>query len=80
MKTDKRLNTISLKDCDITSIIKSLKPTKAHGVGNISIHIIQLCGDSITLIFKFSLSNGTFPDTWKMANKMSVHKKKSEKI
>ena len=80
MKTDKRLNTISLKDCDITSITKSLKPTKAHGADNISIHIIQLCGDSITLIFKFSLSNGTFADTWKMANKISVHKKKSEKI
>ena len=34
MKTDKRLNTISFKDNDITSIIKSLKPTKAHGVIN----------------------------------------------
>ena len=31
MKTVKRLNTISFKDGDITSIIKSLKPTKAHG-------------------------------------------------
>ena len=32
MKTDKRLNTISFKDNDITLIIKSFKPTKAHGV------------------------------------------------
>ena len=63
MKTDKRLNTISFKDSDITSIIKSLKPNKAHGA-DISIHMIQLCGDSITLpltlIFKFSLRNGIF--------------------
>ena len=67
MKTDKRLNTISFKDSDITSIIKSLKPAKAHGADNISIRIVQLCGDSITLaltlIFKFCLRNGTFPET-----------------
>ena len=49
MKTDKQLNTISFKDSDITSIIKSLKPTKAHGADNISICMIQLCNDSITL-------------------------------
>ena len=84
MKTDKRLNTISFKDSDITSIIKSLKPTKAHGADNISIRMIQLCGDSITLpltlIFKFSLRNGTFPDTWKMANIIPVHKKEEKNI
>ena len=87
MKTDKRFNTISFKDSDITSIIKSLKPTKAHGADNISIRMIQLCGDSITLpltlIFKFSLSNGIFPATWKMANIIPVHKKRkkySEKL
>ena len=84
MKTDKRLNTIFFKDSDITSIIKSFKPTKAHGADNISIHMIQLCGDSITLyltlIFKFSLRNGIFPATWKMANIIPVHKKEEKHI
>ena len=84
MKTDKRLNTISFKDSDITSIIKSLKPTKAHGADNISIRMIQLCGDSITLpltlIFKFSLRNGIFPATWKMANIIPVHKEEEKNI
>ena len=84
MKTDKRLNTISFKDSDITSIIKSLKPTKAHGADNISICMIQLCGDSITLpltlIFKFSLRNGIFPATWKMANIIPVHKEEEKNI
>ena len=84
MKTDKRLNTISFKDSDITSIIKSLKPTKAHGADNISIRMIQLCGDSITLpltlIFKFSLRNGIFPATWKMANIIPVQKKEEKHI
>ena len=64
MKTDKQLNTISFKDSDITSIIKSLKPTKAHGADNISICMIQLCGDSITLplslIFNFLLGTVFF--------------------
>ena len=84
MKIDKRLNTISFKESDITSIIKSLKPRKAHGADNISIHMIQLCGDSITLpltlIFKFSLRNGIFPVTWKMTNIIPVYKKEEKNI
>ena len=84
MKTNNRLNTIFFKDSDITSIIKSLKATKTHGADNISIRMIQLCGDSITLpltlIFKFSLRNGIFPATWKMANIIPVHKKEEKNI
>ena len=83
MSPDKRLNTITFKDSDITSIIKSLKPTKAHDADNISVRMIQLCDDSIalplTLISKFSLWNGTFPDTWKMADITPVQKKKRKK-
>ena len=67
MNTDKRLNTVSIKKEDIILIIKSLNPTKANGFHNISIRMIQLCGDSVTLllvqIFKSSLSKGFFPDT-----------------
>ena len=82
MKTDKRLNTISFKDSDITSIIKSLKTTKAHDADNNSIRMIQLRGDSIKLpltpVFKFSLRNGIFPATWRMANIIPVHKTKKK--
>ena len=35
MKTDKRLNTLSFKDSDLTSIIKSLKPTNNAHPGKI---------------------------------------------
>ena len=46
--------------------------------------MIQLCGDSITLppilIFKFSPMNGSFPDTWKMANIIPIHKKEEKNI
>ena len=41
INTDKRLNTVSIRRKDITSIIKSLNLTKAHGFDNISIHITQ---------------------------------------
>ena len=44
-------NTISYKTDDINSIIKSLNPTKAYGVDNISIRMVQLCGDYISLSF-----------------------------
>ena len=84
MKSDKRLNTISFTDSNITSIIKSLKPTKAHGADNISVRMIQLCGGSRTLplivISKFSFRNGIFPDTWKMASIIPVHKKEEKNI
>ena len=79
MNTDKRLNTASIKKDDITSIIKSLNSTKVHGFDNISVRMIQLCRGSITLplvqIFKSSLSQGAFPDKWKMVNTIHVHKK-----
>ena len=82
MSTDKRLNAVCDNKYDITSIIKLLNPTKAHGFDNFSIHMIQLCGDSITLplalVFKASLSQGAFPDTWKMGNIIPVHKKRSK--
>ena len=67
MKTDKHSKTISFKTGDINSIIRSLNPAKVHGFDNISIRMIQLCGDpitiSLTLIFKFSLGQGILPDT-----------------
>lgn len=82
MKTYKPLNT-SKKD-DINSIIKSLNLRKAHGVGNISDCIFQLCHDSViislTLIFKFSLGQIRFPDTWKMASIIPVHRKEVKNL
>ena len=78
-KTHKYLNTVSIKKDDTTSIIKSLNRTKAHRFDNISIRMIQFCGDAITFplvqIFKSSPNKGVFPHTWKMTNIIPVHKK-----
>ena len=61
-------------------MIKSLNPTKAHRFDKMSILMIQMCGNSIILslaqIFKSSLSQGVFPDAWKMVIIIPVHKKR----
>ena len=63
-------------------IIKSLDPAKVHGCHNLSIKIIQICNDVITiplkLIFDQSLTNGKFPEIWKVANVVLVHKKEDK--
>ena len=63
-------------------IIKSLDPAKVHGCHNLSIKIIQICNDVITiplkLIFDQSLTNGKFPEIWKVANVVPVHKKEDK--
>ena len=74
MNTDKRLNIFSIKKEGTASIIKSLNPTKAHGFESISVCMIQLCPS--VQIFKSSLTQGVFPDTWKMVNIIPVHKKR----
>ena len=64
MNTSERETQLIIRKMITTSTIKLLNPTKAHGFDNISIRMIQFCGDSITfplaLILKSSLSQGVF--------------------
>ena len=58
----------------------SINEKVGKGFDNISVRMIQLRGNSVTLplaqIFKSSLSQGVFPDKRKMANIIPVHKKR----
>ena len=67
-KTNKVLSDAPFDESDIKSILKHLKPNKAHGWDDISICLIQLCGDSIVaplfIIYKNCLSCGAFPSSW----------------
>ena len=49
----------------------------------ISIRMLKLCGDSIwkplEIIFKNCLKEGIFPNEWKKANVVPIHKKKNDK-
>ena len=75
---------MNINDNDVFSIIKSLNPSKSHGWDNISIRMIKLCGKSISyslkLIFEASLQGGEFPDYWKKANVVPVHKKENKNL
>ena len=66
----------------MSKIIKGLNPNKAQGHDNISIRMIQLCGDSIIaplkLIFDSAIETGHLPDYWKKENIIPVHKKESK--
>ena len=46
-KTNKRISNIAFSHADLSKIIKDLNPNKAHEHDNISIKMIQICGDSI---------------------------------
>ena len=48
-KTNTRVNSFKATESDILSIIKPLGSTKAHGYDNLSIRMIKMCSESITL-------------------------------
>ena len=48
-KTNVRINSLRINHNDISLIIKNIDLNKAHGCDNISIKMIQICGESIAL-------------------------------
>ena len=73
---------MDINENDFHLIIKNLNVNKAHGWDDISIQMIQLCGNSIALPLKFLfetvLEEGTFPEDWKKV--MYQYTKKSPRI
>ena len=83
-KTHESLSTIDFSTDDILKIIRNLDPNKAHGHDMISIRMIKICDTSICrplkLIFQACLESGKFPNEWKKANVVPVHKKGDKQI
>ena len=83
-KTNIRKSDITFSPSVLSNIIKNLKPNKAHGHDNISIKMIQICGDSIIpplrKILRSAINSGNFPDTWKKGNIIPVHKKDNKNL
>ena len=77
-----RITSCHVTEEDIVLIIKTLDSSKAHGWDNISIKMIKIWGESITVplkvIFEQSLKEKKFLEVWKKANVVSVHKKKAK--
>ena len=68
-----------ISDEKIPNIIRSLNPNKAHGWDEISIRMIKLSDvalvTTLEIIFTNCLRRGVFPEIWRCANVVPVHKK-----
>ena len=58
----------------------TLPSSKSHGYDNISIKMMKICSESVTIVLKIileeSLKKGIFPEIWKKANVVPIHKKR----
>ena len=78
------LTGFSISDEKILNIMRSLNPNKAHGWDDISARMIKICDDALLLplrlIFESCLTQGVFPQVWKQANVVPIHKKNSKSL
>ena len=84
LHTQKTLNEVLFQKSDLENVIKNLNPSKAHGWDEISVRMIKLCGisiiDPLYLILTNCVTKGYFPEYWKKANIIPVHKKNQKNI
>ena len=82
--TEKSLSNVTLTDNNIGKITSSLDPNKAHGRDMMIIRMLKICEDSIYkplgLIFRAYLAHWVFPQNWKKANVVPIHKKRRQAI
>ena len=73
-----------ISDEKIIKIIRNLNSNKAHGWDELSVRLIKMCDGSLIiplkLIFENCLRRGTFPEIWKRANVVPVHKKNEKHL
>ena len=83
-RTNARITSFDFTEEDISLIIKNLDPAKVHTCDNISIKMIKICSESLTLllriIFEQSVKEGRFPEIWKKANVVPVYKKDDKNL
>ena len=74
-----RIDSVVISEEKILKIIRSLNPNKAHGWDEISVRMIKLSDTALVaplkIIFENCLRCGVFPQLWKHANVVLVHKK-----
>ncbi len=78
------LTEFNLSDEKILNIIRSLNPNKAHGWDEISVRMIKMCDSALIvplkIIFRNCLECGIFPEIWKHANVVPIHKKNEKNL
>ena len=84
IETVTRLSDINIDTTTIIKLIRSLHPNKAHGYDGISIRKLKLCATSISkplhILSNNSVINECFPNEWKKAHVILVHKKGDKQI
>ena len=84
MLTQKKLSSLDFVNDEILKLIQGLNENKAHGHDGVSIQMLKLCDTAIvrplSIIFKNCLNYGIFPNVWKKANIVPVHKKNDKRI
>ena len=83
-RTTSQLSSIQIDPDKIVEIILKQNVKKAHGCDNISMAMLKLCPQAISvplsLIFQRCVDTGKFPDCWKLANVQPIHKKNDRQI
>ena len=78
------ISDLNFSEEKILNIIRSLNPNKAHGWDEISIRMIKISDASLLtplrIIFTNCLRQGVFPEIWKCANVVPVHKKNEKNV
>ena len=82
--TNARITSFYVTKEDILLLIKNLDSSKAHRWDNISIKMIIICGESITvplkITFEQSLKEKKFTEVWIKANIVPAHKKEDKNL
>ena len=83
-KTNTRVNSFRVTNKDTLSIINSLQSSKSRGYDNISIKMIKICSEPVIIplriTFQESLKKEIFPEIWKEANVVPIHKKEDNTL
>ena len=78
------INDFVIPDEKILNIIQSLNSHKAHGWDEISVRMIKLSDAALVIPLKIIFTNclrcGIFPQIWKCANVVPVHKKNEKNL
>ena len=82
--TTSLINEFTISEEKILNIIRALNINKAHGWDELSVRMIKLSDAALILplkiIFTNCLRHGLFPEVWKRANVVPVHKKNEKNL
>ena len=78
------LENIEIDPSKVLKIVRSLDSNKAHGWDSLSISMIKICDAEIViplcLICEKCSATGKFPEIWKKAKVLLIHKKENRQV